>query len=121
MEEHNSMIKDFLDAVQFYIDSKRGKYSLETYLKIISEYADKLILESKEMMYIGGECRVRKKIEQEEFLEFYIAMFFRDKDDNEYMKEACRKLSVKKFTKETIRTIGEQEYIYQIDEPERKN
>ena len=117
-----STFQELIDSIHFYFDSKRGRYSLETYLQIISKYVDSLILstEKEGMKYLGGDCKVKKNNEQDGFLSFHVEMFFEDINGNAIKKEAHRNLKIEKFTKGTINLIGNDEKKFNIDKPEGK-
>ena len=116
-----SAFRELWESIQYMFDSKKGKYSLETYLGILSEYTDRLILAAKkdDLSYTGGECRIKKE-EGNEYLEFHIEMFFLDKEKNAIKKEAARKLPVKRFTTETLRRIDDKEIKFEITSPKEE-
>lgn len=118
----DSVFQDFWNSIQYYIDSKKGKYSLETYLQIISEYTDELIkdAERKGFLYKGGKCGVWKN-DKSEMLEFHIEMYFENRDREVIEKEAERQLSIKKFTREAVATIGDKGLKFNIERPKEEN
>lgn len=118
---NKSVWKEFLESVQFCIDSKKGKYSLEMYLEIIGEYTDRLIIQAEEtgMHYSGGECVVKRNAEREVY-EFSIHVYFIDGEGETVEKKAFRKISVDRFTKETVSQIGTNEIKFNIEKPERR-
>jgi hypothetical protein len=120
MESKKSSVKELFDAIVYVFDSIRKKISLETYLSIISEYADRLILMEKKNgnAYLGGKCHIKKLDEQN--LNFYVEMYFRNQTGKQYQKEASRVLPSKKFIRETMKQLNE-EKVFEIIEPsERK-
>lgn len=120
---NNSVFQELINSIQFCVDSQKGKYSLETYLQIVGTYSDRLIMESEKegITYIGGSCKVKKNNGQCEFLDFYVEMFFQDSNGNSIKKEAHRKLSTTKFTREAISSIGNEEIEFNIDKPEGRS
>lgn len=119
-KEKKSAWKEFCESIQFFIDSKKGKYSLETYLEIVGEYTDRLIIEAEGtgMNYSGGECTVKKKPDENVY-EFNVKIHFTGIDDVPICKEAVRKIPIDKFTRETTDQIGAGEIKFRIDKPER--
>lgn len=117
--KNKSAWKEFLESIQFCFDSKKGKYSLESYLEIIGEYTDQLILQTENsgLLYTGGECIVSKSME-EGFYDFGVMMYFVDEQDNAIKKEAFRKIPVTKFTRETAEQIGTEKLKFSIEKPE---
>ena len=119
-KENRSAWKEFCESIQFFIDSKTGKFSLETYLEIIGEYTDRLIIEAEGtgMCYSGGECTVKKN-PNEKVYEFNVIIHFTDIDNMTICKEAVRKIPIDRFTREATDQIGTGEIKFRIDKPER--
>ena len=119
MGASNSMIGDLFNAVIYTIESKKGKYSLETYLKIIGEYTDRVIIEQKKkgMRFRGGTCTVSKSKSDLSELMFTVRMYFVDQVGQEILQEAKRNIPAKKFTRETLSRLSDEETIFRIDEP----
>ncbi len=108
---------ELINAIKFCRESKKGKYSLETYLDIIGKYVDYIIIQSEKdgLAYIGGTCIVRNDTLKQNY-SFRVEMFFQDKNGRNIMKEATRCLPQKKFTSETKNKIME-ETVFEINRP----
>ena len=102
-----STLGELWDSIKFWHESKRGKYGLETYLNILSEFTDRLIKEAEQsgLTYVGGECQI-VNIQAEKLYDFHIKMYFQDKYGEQILKEARRKLPKDRFTSETEQMIG---------------
>lgn len=111
--------KEFLESIQFCFDSKKGKYSLESYLEIIGQYTDQLILQTEDsgLIYTAGECIVSRST-QEESYDFGVMMYFIDEQGNAIKKEAFRKIPITKFTREAVEQIGTKKLKFNIEKPE---
>ena len=116
--KQNSLFGDLLKAFRYMTDSKRGKYSLATYLEIIGEYADRQIIGERErgLTYSGGECTVYKDSSQKQYV-FSVEMFFVDPCGPNIKKTACRRLEISRFTKETSDEISSEKLHFNIEEP----
>lgn len=112
-------LNNLWDSIRFCMESKKGKWSLDTYLDIVGEYADRQILEEKEAgsMYLGGECIVKNKADM---LEFIIQLYFENKDGEKINKSAMRLLSKNKFVKESVDVVEKEPIEFEIREPERE-
>lgn len=119
-ENKEGILQQFFDSIRYMRESKRGRYSLETYLDIVEEYADRIILDckGKGYFYKGGNCRVSVDEKNASQFLFGVKMYFENKNA-EYLEEAAeRYIDVNKFTTETILKIKEsKELIFEIDEP----
>ena len=117
-KDNNQPFQELWDSILFCVDSQRGKYSLETYLDIIGEYADRLIIKTQEngVTYTGGECNVNKDPDGKNY-DFEVSLYFRDGEDNVIKKQASRKIAMDKFTRETKSSINDKKTQYKIDKP----
>lgn len=104
----NSIWGELWDSIKFYKESKKGKYSLDTYLDIVGKYTDRQIKEAEEkgLLYLGGECQITNSCETNTF-DFEVKMFFVDNEGKKIVKEAKRNLPKAKFVTETDREVGE--------------
>lgn len=95
------------DSIKFLYESKRGKYSLDTYLDIMSEFTDKLIQESEQdgLTYLGGECCVADDKAERKY-DFHVKLYFQNWNGSHILKEARRKLPKNCFTSETAQMVG---------------
>ena len=112
-------LKELMDSIIYCIESKKGLYSLDTYLDILSEYADKQILSAEreeELCYMGGKCEISLN-ESEPYINMSVTLYFVDNENNNVVKEASRKLPLSRFTSETPAQIGGG-LTYEIDKPE---
>ena len=115
-----SAFSELFRSIKFAIESKSGKYSLETYLDIIGEFTDRQIWEAKKSgrSYTGGECTVQiSDVNPENYL-FQIEMFFRDKDGSAVKEEASREIPKSKFVSETQEQITKNPLKFEILESE---
>lgn len=114
-------LNEFFEAIKFCLESKKGRYSLQTYLDIVGEYADRQILTSEEngLTYMGGDCRVRRN-DSTKTIAFRVKLFFRDQVGESLEKEAERDLPFNKFVSETVKQVGNEELIFNISRPEGK-
>ena len=117
-EKKNSVLDELFSSFKYYRESKKGKYSLDTYLDIIGEYTDRLIEKSEEesLEFLGGTCEVVNNVKEKTFV-FIVKMFFRDENGNNISKEASRSLEKTKFTSETEQDVGNNK-IFEINKPE---
>lgn len=108
---------ELFDSIKFLFDSKKGKYSLDTYLDIVSEYTDGIISDSvaEGLYYLGGECEVINN-QKDSTYDFKLSLFFESKDTERIVKEASRSISKEKFTTETESVIGNRKK-FEIDRP----
>ncbi|MGN8799128.1 hypothetical protein ACTNCH_03525 [Candidatus Merdisoma sp. HCP28S3_D10] len=115
----DSAWKEFIESLKFFWESKKGKYSLETYLKIVGEYTNRIIIaaEEKGMHFYGGECSVKRERESDDVLWFQVEVFFKDEYGKVVKKEAARKIPSIKFTTETLEKIGNEHLIFEIEKP----
>ncbi len=117
--EFSSALKEMFDSIKFCMDSKKGKYSLDTYLDIVGEYADRQIIagKNKGMEYFGGECTVKKNKTEPDVLEFSVELYFENQQGESIKKEAKRKLPLSKFVDETASAIGSETLKFNIQKP----
>lgn len=119
MKEPKKLVLDeLINSFKFYRESKKGKYSLDTYLEIVGEYTDRLILqcEKEGLMYVGGTCTVENNSVESTF-DFKVKMYFESAEGNNILKEATRSLKKERFTSETENEVS-QEVIFEINRPE---
>lgn len=118
-KENTNVLKEMMDAIKFCIDSKKGKYSLDTYLDILGEYADRQIIneENEGLEYIGGKCSVKASGNDSRYIEFAVKLYFEDQHGEPVKKEAKRELPWNKFVSETVNIIGEKTLVYNIENP----
>lgn len=106
--QENSVWSELWNSLRFCKESKDGKYSLDTYLDIVGEYADRQIKTAEEngLSYLGGECQIINSSDSNTY-EFEVKMFFEDIKGEKIVKEAKRNLSKDKFVSETDQYVGE--------------
>ena len=107
-KQESSVWNELWDSFKFYMESKNGKYSLDTYLDIVGEYTDRQIKMAEEegLKYLGGECLIINAIDTDTY-DFEIEMFFEDNAGNQKIKEAKRKLPKCRFVSETEQEVGD--------------
>ncbi|GFP76644.1 hypothetical protein [Clostridium fungisolvens] len=117
--EFSGSFKEMFNSIKFCIDSKKGKYSLDTYLDIVGEYADRQIIaaENEGLEYSGGECIVKKSDTDSSLLEFSIELYFENQQGESIKKEAKRNLPLSKFVGETASVIGNETLKFNIQKP----
>lgn len=117
--EFSGAFKEIFDSIKFCIDSKKGKYSLDTYLDIVGEYADRQIIscENEGLEYLGGKCTVKKSKIDLSLLEVSVELYFENKQGESIKKEANRNLSLSKFVGETASAIGSEILKFNIKKP----
>ena len=118
-KEQSSVFGDLFAAIKFCMESKKGKYSLQTYLDIVSEYADRQIVlnEEKGLTYMGGSCHIKGKENDPKKIKFKVELFFEDEQKQSIKKEAEKELSLDKFVSETIAQIGTDGLDFNISRP----
>lgn len=112
-------LRELLDSIKYFIESKRGLYSLDTYLDVVGEYCDKQIItaeKDEQLRYMGGQCVVNLNKERSSIV-MIVTLYFEDKDKKNVVKEASRELSLSRFTSETPEQIG-LGLKFDIDKPE---
>ena len=98
---NNSLMSELWNSIKYAIESKQGKYDLDTYLDIVGEYADRLIAESEKkenLLYQGGQCEVTQL---EDCYQFAVKLYFKSEDGTDVLKEASKKIGKNRFTSET--------------------
>lgn len=113
-----SLLQELVDAFFYMIDSIQGKLSLESYLEILSQYADALIYASKQegLSYQDGSCSVCAD-ESRHMLLFSLEFFFMRDDLQAVKKSAERALPYEKFTRETVKKVQRGSLRFHIDLP----
>lgn len=116
--QESSAWSELWDAIKYCKESKNGKYSLDTYLDIVSEYTDRQIraAEDVNLRYVGGTCKVKNSFDADVF-DFEIKMYFEDETGKSVIKEAKRGLPKNRFVSETSRIIAD-EVSFEIKKPE---
>ncbi len=105
MEKENSAFNELWNSIKYAIESKKGKFNLDTYLDIVGEYADGLIKKSEEneqLTYQGGYCEVSPL---EKHYRFKVKMYFKSTDGKDVLKKASREIKKSKFTSETAQAL----------------
>ena len=110
-----SALDELIGSFRFYRESKKGKYSLDTYLDIIGEYTDRIVLECEKENYTfrGGTCTAKNN-NVECTYDFTVKIYFQDNDGKEIVKEATRSLPKERFTSETENELTD-EKIFEIN------
>lgn len=115
-----SIFTPLVDAFKYLFQSAKGKYSLETYLDILSEFTDEVILDAKKenLSYIGGKA-VFSINEKSNTVNIKMELEFKKPDRNWVVKKAERNLDMSDFTEESllkIKSMGEM--VFQINSPD---
>lgn len=106
--QENSVWSELWDSIKFWKESKSGKYSLDIYLDIVGEYADRQIKSAEDdgLTYLGGECQITNSYDTNTY-DFEVKMFFENSKGENIVKDAKRSLPKVKFVSETEREVGE--------------
>ena len=114
-DQQKSAWNKLWDAIKYFMESKRGKYTLDTYLDIVGEYTDRQIKAAEEtgLRYVGGTCKVTSLTDKDVFV-FEIKMYFEDLKGKNVLKEAKRSLPKNRFVSETSRIV-EDEVSFEIN------
>lgn len=118
-DKKGSVLGELFDSIKFFRESRKGKYSLDTYLDIIGEYTDQLIKESEEkekLFFSGGECEAYKNADDDKYT-FSIKMYFASPSGEKIVKEAVRSLEKSRFTSDTEGKL-ENKKTFEITRPE---
>lgn len=104
----NSVWSELWNSIKYYIESKRGKYSLDTYLDIVEKYTDIQIIEEEKngLVYLGGECEILNLSDTDTY-NFFVRMYFENNSGEKIVKEAKRNLPKDKFVSEMAKDVGE--------------
>lgn len=84
---NGSVMSELWNAIKYAMESKKGKYALDTYLEILGEYADQLIAKTEkeeQLLYQGGHCEATQL---EEFYQFTVKLYFKEEDGTDVLKE----------------------------------
>jgi hypothetical protein len=116
--QEESVWSELWHAIKYCKESKKGKYSIDTYLDIVGEYTDRQIKTAEEngLKYLGGECKISNSFDTNTY-DFDVKMFFEDSQGENIAREAKRSLPKEKFVSETYREIGD-EIKFEITRPE---
>lgn len=116
--EKESAWSELWSSFKYFVESKKGKYSLDSYLDIVGEYTDRVIKEAEKngLKYVGGECQIINSYDTATY-DFGIQMYFEDSEGKRVEKEAKRKLSKKRFVSETDLRVGDK-IKFEIDKPD---
>lgn len=104
----SSVWSELWNSIKYYMESKRGKYGLDTYLDIVEEYTDRQIIEAEKngLIYLGGECEILNSRDTDTY-DFSLQMYFKNNSGEKIVKEAKRNLPKDKFVSETAQYVGE--------------
>lgn len=121
LDSLRSLWQELIDSFYYMIDSIQGKLSLDSYLDILGQYTDSLILASAQegLSYLSGTCTIRAD-EAGKALLFSVELFFLGTGSQPVQKSAERALPNKKFTREAVRKVQASPLRFSIDPPKRK-
>ena len=120
MDKKKGNLQELFDSLKYAYESKKGKYSLDTYLDIIGEFADRTIREyqNDNNSYMGGDCHVSSDPMTDNSLIFQIELYFKGPDGQNIKKEATRQIEASRFTSESVERIkSAQELVFPIEAP----
>lgn len=122
MEKKKDESKNLLDLIKeklVKIFQKTDNYTIEEYLKVLSDFTDSVILDSKkdELTFMGGEVVFRSEKELKK-VKINVDMEFKSVDNQWQLKKAERKIDYSTFSKEAIEKIeSEKEIRFNIEKP----
>ena len=117
----NSLFGELKRNFLYMFQSAKGKYSLSTYMYILSEFTDSTINEAgeKNLHYKDGELVFKNQDDNN--INVLIKMNFIDNNNADIQKKAERNLEKKIFTSEAIEKIEQEEEIhYSIEAPKER-
>jgi hypothetical protein len=117
----NSLFGELKRNFLYMFQSAKGKYSLSTYIDILSEFTDSTINEArkKNLHYKDGELIFKDQDDNK--INVLINMNFIDNNNADIQKKAERNLEKKIFTSEAITKIEQEEEIhYSIEAPKER-
>lgn len=125
MEEKSLKVlaKDFVTAFCELVQSYQGKYTLESYLGLVGEFADQVILKSLKdnLKYEKGMCYVFDKGATQDMFTISIELYFSNQSKKTILKKAEREIAKERFTRESIKIIESKKIQkYSIAEPKEK-
>lgn len=111
------------DAFKYLFQSAKGKYSLEAYLEVLSEFTDGEIntaLDNGEI-YGGGEVTFLSAVNSNALSVTVEMRFYSDKEKKTKKRKAERDLERKMFTDEALRLLDRNgETTFEIKAPRRE-
>ena len=110
---------DLIKEKLIKIFQKTDNYTIEEYLKVLSDFTDSVILDSKkdELTFMGGEVVFRSEKELKK-VKINVDMEFKSVDNQWQLKKAERKIDYSTFSKEAIEKIeSEKEIRFNIEKP----
>ena len=111
------------DAFKYLLQSAKGKYSVESYLKVLSEFTDEEIntaLDNGEL-YGGGEVTFLSVINSSTLAVSVEMRFYSEKEKKTKTRKAERELERKMFTDEALRLFDRNgETTFEIKTPRRE-
>ncbi len=122
MEKKKDESKNLLDLIKeklVKIFQKTDNYTIEEYLKVLSDFTDSVILDSKKdkLTFMGGEVVFRSEKELKK-VKINVDMEFKSVDNQWQLKKAERKIDYSTFSKEAIEKIeSEKEIRFNIEKP----
>lgn len=117
-----NLFEELKGAFKYLFQSARGKYSLETYLEILSEFTDDEINTALDNgdTYAGGEAVFYSIVNSDTIHATVEMRFYNENDLKVRTKKAERDLERKIFTDEALATIDRNgETAFEIKVPRR--
>lgn len=118
-----NVVKEFKSAIKYFFQSVKGKYSIASYLEILSEFTDGEInaaLDNGEV-YGGGEVTFLS-VSNSDTLDVTAEMrFYDDKEKKIKTRKAERKLQRKLFTDDALKVFDNNgQTTFEIKAPRRE-
>lgn len=118
-----NVVKEFKSAMKYFFQSVKGRYSIDSYLEILSEFTDGEInaaLDNGEV-YGGGEVTFLS-VSNGDALDVTVEMrFYDDKEKKIKTRKAERKLQRKLFTDDALKVFDNNgQTTFEIKAPRRE-
>lgn len=118
-----NVVKEFKSAMKYFFQSVKGRYSIDSYLEILSEFTDGEInaaLDNGEV-YGGGEVTFLS-VSNGDALDVTVEMrFYDDKEKKIKTRKAERKLQRKLFTDDALKVFDNNgQTSFEIKAPRRE-
>ena len=118
-----NVVKEFKSAIKYFFQSVKGRYSIDSYLEIMSEFTDGEInaaLDNGEV-YGGGEVTFWS-VSNSDTLDVTVEMrFYDDKEKKIKTRKAERKLQRKLFTDDALKVFDNNgQTTFEIKAPRRE-
>lgn len=114
------LTEKLMSALYELYQSSKGKYNLESYIGLVGEFGDEVIIASKEkgLRFDKGSCLIRDIGKNRGFFTMYLELYFIDPTGKKILEKAEREMEKSRFTSESVKQIEGKRYLeYSIEEP----